>query len=121
MFSIAALQQDEGYHPGDLFLDESNLNILHSHVEIGEPALSLWLDIVPAVADPKNLNLILFIFAPEGMVHQFEATVVWGDYRHTVEVNKFGLVRFPSLKTTQLFAPSGELSHDLELRLEQVD
>jgi hypothetical protein len=55
------------------------------------------------------------------MVHQFEATVIWGDYQHTVEVNKFGLVRFPPLKTTQLFTLSGEPNHDLELRLEQVD
>lgn len=121
IFSIAALQPGEGYRPGDLFLDEGPINLLHSCLEIDEQEFEVRLTAIPAAANPENLNLMLSVFAPEEIVHQFEAAIVWGNYRHTVEMTEFGLASFPPLKTMRLLGPSGDLNHDLDLRLKQVD
>jgi hypothetical protein len=121
IFPLVAFHPGEDYRSNDLFLDESPLNLLHSRLEIDEQEFEVRLTAIPAAANPENLNLLLSVFAPEGISYQFEAGIIWGDYRHTVEVTEFGLADFPPLRTTQLFAPSGNLNHDLELHLKQVD
>jgi hypothetical protein len=121
IFSIVALHPGEGCRPGNLFLDESPIYLLHSRLEIDEQVFVVRLAAISAAANPENLNLMLSVFAPEGISYQFEAAIIWGDYRHTVEVTEFGLAGFPPLKTMQLLGPSGDLNHDLELHLKQVD
>jgi hypothetical protein len=104
-----------------LSLEESPVNLLHSAVEIDGQKFEVRLAALSVAANPENLNLMLSDFAPERSSNQFESAIIWGDYRHTVEVTEFGLADFPPLKSMQFFGPSGDLNHDLELHLKQVD
>lgn len=121
MFYLASLQPGEVTRSTNFLLDESNINILHSLVEVGEQELDIRLDGLQTITQPDDLDLILAISPPEDLTCHFEVTLAWGDYQGSAVVNKYGLAKLPPLKTSQVFAPSGELTHGLELRLEQVD
>lgn len=121
LFYIASMQPEEVYRSSDLFLDSSPINILHSQVEIDDQELDIRLDVLHTITNLDNFELMMTIFSSEEMARRFRVTIDWGTYQESVLVNKYGLAKFPPVETNQIFTPTGELMHGLELRLEQVN
>lgn len=119
MFFIASLTTGEVHRSGDSLLDGSYINILHSQVEIEGQELEIRLDATQTLTDPDNLDLLISIFIPQASPPRFEATIAWGAYQESATVNKYGLAKFPPLKTSQIVTATGELIHGIELRLEE--
>lgn len=120
MFYIASLIPGEVHRSGDSLLDGSYINILHSQIEVDEQEIEIRLDATQTITDPDNLDLLISVVLPEEAPRRFEASIAWGDYRESAEVNKYGLAKFPPLKTSQILTPIGELMHGIEVRLQQV-
>lgn len=121
MFYIASLQPKEAYRSRALFLDTGPLNILNSHFEVDNQELEVRLDALQTITKPDTLDLMMTVFTAEENTRCFQATLTWGAYQASAEINQYGLAKFPSLKTNQIFSPSGDLLHGLELRLEEID
>jgi hypothetical protein len=119
MFYLSSLTPGEVLRSGDSMLDGGYINILHSQVEVDGEELEVRLDATQTITDPDNLDLLISVFVPELLPRRFEAMIAWGDYRESAEVNKYGLAKFPPLKTSQILSPTNELMHGLELRLEE--
>jgi hypothetical protein len=120
MFYIASLRPGEVHRSGDSLLGGSYINILHSQVEVDEQEIEIRLDATQTITDPDNLDLLISIAVPEEAPRRFEATIAWGDYLESAEVNKYGLAKFPPLNTGQILTSTGELMHGIELRLQEV-
>ena len=120
MFYIASLTSGVVHRSGDSMLDGSYINILHSQVEIDDQELEIRLDATQTITDPENLDLLISVSVPELLPRRFEATIAWGEYRESAEVNKYGLAKFPPLKTRQILTAKGELAYGIELRLEEI-
>jgi hypothetical protein len=117
MFEIASWDVEGAYRYNDMLLDESYFNILRSRAIIEEQELEISVDVSRTFVDPETLNLIVTVFSPTDQITGLTTTIAWGSYLETVEVNHFGLARFPSLKNNQILDDSSKLTHGLECRL----
>lgn len=121
MFFMDSLTTSEVYRSDNYLLEENYINILHSQVDVDEQELEVRMDVLQTVTTPDDLKLMLVIFAPETFNRRFEATVKWGAYQQHAEINEYGLAKLPPLRAEQVFTPSGELIHGLELCLNQIN
>lgn len=115
-FRPREVMRSGNYQPGGGYI-----NILQSQVEVEGQELEIRLEAAHELTRPGYLNLMIVLGQSEEMKQRFEATLCWGAYRETAEINQYGIAKFPSLQSDYIFTSSGELTQGLELHLEQIN
>lgn len=114
IFKVASLLPEETSHQNDWQTEKNHTTLLQGLLEIEDEDIEIRLDIAKAADDSGTLNLTFIVFASAKLVNGLEATVVWGNYMETIELDDYGFARFPPLKNKQIFDQAGRLIHDLE-------
>ncbi len=121
MLQINNLQPRGVFRSGEYDVGGEQINILQSRVEVEEQELEIRLEASQDITSPDYFNLMIVMQMADDLSQRFEATLAWGAYRETAEVNQFGIAKFPPLKSDQIFTPTGELMHGLDLQLKQIN
>ena len=114
MFDDTSPQLAGAYRSDDLLSGEKFLTVMNGVVEVGDQEVEIKVDIGKNPLEPEHLKPIVVVFVDEEMTASLEATIKWGSYEETVRGNQLGLVRFPAIRTDQVYDSAGNIDYDLD-------
>lgn len=98
-------------------LEDESIILLHEETTIEQQPVEVVLEAVWPVGQPEILRLYL-LAAGETSLPALQASLQWGDYRHTAVLDDYGRAPFPPLSLDDILDEGGQLRPtDLQLIL----